>query len=75
MTKLPVVSVAQAIRALERDGWVVARRESSHITMKKQGCASLLTVPVARELDRGLLGRLIRDAGLSVERFRQLLGR
>jgi hypothetical protein len=43
--------------------------------MKKQGCAFLLTVPVARELDRGLLRRLIRDAGLSVERFRQLLGR
>jgi predicted RNA binding protein YcfA (HicA-like mRNA interferase family) len=75
VTKLPVVSGAQAVRALERDGWVVARRESSHLTMKKRRRPFLLTVPVAKELDRGLLRRLIRDAGLSVERFRQLLAR
>ena len=73
MTRLPVVSGAQAIAAFERDGWVIARRESSHVTMKKRGCRFLLTVPVAKELDAGTLRRLIRDADLSVERFRELL--
>lgn len=73
MTRLPVVSGARAIAAFERDGWVVARRESSHVTMKKAGYRFLLTVPAAKELDRGLLRRLIKDAGLTVERFRDLL--
>lgn len=33
---LPVVSGAQAVRAFERAGWVIARRKTSHIILKKQ---------------------------------------
>ena len=73
MSKLPVVSGNRAIRAFERHGWVVARRESTHVTMKKRGIRFLLTVPLHRELDRGALRRLIRDAALTVEQFRELL--
>jgi predicted RNA binding protein YcfA (HicA-like mRNA interferase family) len=73
VTSLPVVSGKRAIAAFEGDGWVVARQESSHVTMKKTGCRFLLTVPLARELDAGTLRRLIRDSGLSVEQFRDLL--
>jgi predicted RNA binding protein YcfA (HicA-like mRNA interferase family) len=73
VTRLPVVSGKRAIAAFERDGWAVARQESSHVTMKKPGCRFLLTVPLARELDAGTLRRLIRDSGLSVEQFRDLL--
>jgi predicted RNA binding protein YcfA (HicA-like mRNA interferase family) len=72
-SRLPVVSGRQAIAAFERDGWMVARQESSHVTMKKRGCRFLLTVPRAKELDTGTLRRLIRDAGLSVEEFGALL--
>ena len=75
MTKLPVVSGRQAIAAFERDGWVVARQESTHVTMKKAGYRFLLTVPLARELDAGTLRRLIRDSGLTVEQFAGLLRR
>jgi predicted RNA binding protein YcfA (HicA-like mRNA interferase family) len=73
MTRLPVTSGRQAIAALERDGWEVARQESSHVTMKKRGVRFLLTVPLARELDAGTLRRLVRDSGLTVEEFRSLL--
>ena len=73
MPKLPVVSGRQTIKALTRDGWVVERQESSHITLKKPGHRFLLTVPQARELDRGLLRGLIRDAGMTVARFVELL--
>jgi predicted RNA binding protein YcfA (HicA-like mRNA interferase family) len=73
VSRLPAVSGREAIRAFERDGWVVARRESTHVTMKRRRVRFLLTVPLHRELDRGLLRRLIRDSGLTVERFRQLL--
>lgn len=33
----------------------------------------MLTVPLHRELDRGLLRALIRKAGLTVEEFEKLL--
>jgi len=71
--RLPVVSGRQAIAAFEGDGWGVARQESSHVTLKKRGVGFLLTVPMARELDAGTLRRLIRDGGMSVEQFRELL--
>lgn len=74
MSRLPTVSGKKAIRAFERDGWVVARRESTHVTMKKNRVRFLLTVPLHRELDRGLLRRLVRDSGLTVEEFGRLLG-
>ena len=75
MTRQPVISGRSAIAAFERDGWEVARRESSHVTMKKRGVKFLLTVPLGKELDAGTLRRLIRDSGLTVEQFRALLGR
>lgn len=73
MTRLPVISGAAAIRAFGHAGWAVARRESSHVTMKKGGERFLLTVPLHRELDRGLLRGLVRDSGLTVARFMELL--
>ena len=73
MSRLPAISGKEAIRAFERDGWVVARRESRHVTMKKNRVRFLLTVPLHRELDRGLLRRLVRDSGLTVEEFGRLL--
>ena len=73
MTWLPVLSGRQTIAAFERDGWEVARQESSHVTMKKRGVRFLLTVPLGKELDAGTLRRLVRDSGLSVAQFQRLL--
>ncbi len=73
MTRLPVVSGRQAIAAFARDGWEIARQESSHVPMKKRGVRFLLTVPLATELDAGTLRRLVRDSGLTVTEFQRLL--
>jgi hypothetical protein len=45
------------------------------VTLIKAGSPVVLTVPLHRELDRGLLRSLIRKAGLSVEEFIGLLGK
>ena len=37
--------------------------------LTKQGVAANLSIPDHRELDRGLLRGLIRDAGMTVEEF------
>ena len=74
MSKLPVISGREAIKAFERDGWVVQRRaKCAHIIMKREGMITTLSVPEHRVLDRGLLRALIRDAGLTVGRFVELL--
>lgn len=70
---LPVVSGAQAVRAFERAGWVIARRKASHIILKKAATLYTLSVPDHDELDPGTLRSLIRKAGLSVEEFAALL--
>ena len=75
MTKrLPSVRPQEAVRALERAGWAVARQKGSHVSLKKQGVAYLVTVPMhRREIPRGTLRAIIEDAGLTVEEFVTLL--
>ena len=73
MARLPVVSGREAVRAFERVGWRVSRREGSHIILTKPGIPVVLSVPDHREVQRGTLRSLIRGAGLSVEEFLLLL--
>ena len=69
MPALPVISGARAIRVFERAGWSVNRQKGSHVILVKVGQRLILTVPLHKELDRGLLRHLIRTAGISVEEF------
>ncbi|MDR3688433.1 MAG: type II toxin-antitoxin system HicA family toxin [Fimbriimonas sp.] len=45
------------------------RQSGSHMILKKPGVRLSLSIPDHKVLDRGLLRRLIRDAGLTVEQF------
>jgi predicted RNA binding protein YcfA (HicA-like mRNA interferase family) len=71
MPKLPRVSGAQAVRALERLGFAVARQRGSHIVMRRgsTGCV----VPNHRELKTGTLAGVLKQAGVSVEDFTNAL--
>ena len=70
MPKLPRVSARQAIAAFETLGYEVVRQRGSHIRLRHpEGKRQPLTVPNHREIKTGLLRRLIRDAGLTVEEF------
>ena len=73
MPRLPVVSGRQARRAFERAGWVFDRQSGSHMILIKAGVPANLSVPDHRELDRGLLRGLIRDAGMTMDQFLSLL--
>ena len=74
MAKLPRdCSGAEAVKAFQRDGWVWDRQESSHVTLIKEGSTVVLTVPQHSVLGPGLLRRLIRQAGLTVDEFIALL--
>jgi predicted RNA binding protein YcfA (HicA-like mRNA interferase family) len=69
----PVVSGAQLIRALERDGWRVVRQRGSHVRLKKAERRNALVVPLHKEIRRGTLAGILRDAGLTAGRLSELL--
>lgn len=75
MSRLPVLSGREVVRVLEKLGYVVDRQRGSHIQLRQATAPyRRLTVPDHREVARGLLRALIRDAGLTVESFLKLLG-
>ncbi len=72
--KLPVLSGRDVVRAFAVAGWETARQRGSHIILVKPGSIATLSVPDHREVAKGTLRSLIRDAGLTVEEFVALLG-
>jgi predicted RNA binding protein YcfA (HicA-like mRNA interferase family) len=71
MPKLPRVSGAEVVRALERLGFAVARQRGSHIVLRRgsTGCV----VPNHRELKTGTLAGVLKQAGVSAEDFMKVL--
>lgn len=67
MPRLPVVSGAEVVRALQALGFVIARQRGSHIVMRRgsDGCV----VPDHRDLKRGTLMGVLKQAGVSAEDF------
>jgi len=68
MSKLPVCSGADAIRAFRRVGYEVDHQTGSHIILRNPS-GRRLSVPNHRELAKGTLRALIRESGLSKEQF------
>jgi predicted RNA binding protein YcfA (HicA-like mRNA interferase family) len=69
MPPLPVLSGREAVRALARMGWIVARRKGSHVTLVHARVSATLSVPDHGEVARGTLRSPIRAANLTVEEF------
>ena len=69
MSKLPVVSGEECVKALGKAGFYFKRQEGSHITLRRDEPFAQLVVPNHRELDRGTLRAIVRQAGLSVDEF------
>lgn len=73
MARLPVISADKCIKALEKIGFEVERQKGSHIHLKRKNPPGRLTVPNHKEIKRGLLRQIIRDADLTVAQFNELL--
>lgn len=70
MPKYPGVSHLNAVRALERAGFWVAR-QGKHIVMTDG--SRIVTVPRHNPVNAITMGNIIRDAGLEPEGFKKLL--
>ncbi len=75
MSKVPSLSYIQIVRALQRDGWVVVRQHGSHIRLQKHAGDEVLkiTVPAHRSVKSSTLSHILKQAGLGVDQFLQLL--
>lgn len=73
MGNLPIVSGREAARAFQKAGWNLARWRGSHMIFTKEGEDATLSIPDHKELGRGLLRALVRDARLTIDDFTELL--
>lgn len=73
MSKLPVVSGSEAVRAFAKLGYAIDHQTGSDIILRQQESPHRrLSIPDHRELAKGTLRALIRQAGLIVDTFRRL---
>ena len=70
MPKIPGVNHQDAVRALEKAGFRVVR-QSKHVVMTDG--ARILTIPRHNPVNAYTMGGIVRDAGLTVDQFRELL--
>jgi predicted RNA binding protein YcfA (HicA-like mRNA interferase family) len=68
--KIPGVNHLDAVRALEKAGFQIAR-QGKHIVMTNG--TRILVIPRNNPVIAFTMGGIARDAGLSVEQFRELL--
>jgi predicted RNA binding protein YcfA (HicA-like mRNA interferase family) len=70
LPKLPAVNHLDAIKALEKAGYSVLR-QGKHVVMGNG--SRILTIPRHNPVNAITMGGIVRDAGLSIEQFRDLL--
>ena len=75
MTEIPSLSYRKVITALQRAGFIVVRQRGSHVRLQKttKERAIKLTVPAHTPVKKTTLARIIKDANLSIEEFKDLL--
>jgi predicted RNA binding protein YcfA (HicA-like mRNA interferase family) len=73
MSKLPRVSGHEAIRALEKKGYRIRRQHGSHVILRRDDPFAQIVVPDHKELDRGTLRAILRQADVSIEEFCSLI--
>ena len=70
MPSVPGIPHRRAVAALEKAGFRVVR-EGKHVVMTDG--LRILTIPRHDPVNALTMGGIVRDAGLTVERFRRLL--
>jgi predicted RNA binding protein YcfA (HicA-like mRNA interferase family) len=73
MSKLPGISGRSCVKALEKTGFYLKRWEGSHMILRRDYPFAQVVVPDHKELDRGTLRAIIRQSGLSIGEFVELL--
>ena len=74
MKKLQLISGREAVQAFQKVGYEIDHQTGSHIILRHINSPHRrLSVPNHKTLAKGTLRALIRQAGLTVEEFNELL--
>ena len=74
MTRLPALSGREVVKALSQIGYELDRQRGSHMVLRHpKPPFRRLVVPDHKEIRRGTLRAIIRQAGLTVSEFLDLL--
>ena len=74
VTKLPVVSARDLAKALAKVGYLHDHQKGSHIILRHQDPPHRrITIPDHKEIAKGTLKNIIREAGLTLEELLDLL--
>ena len=73
MSDLPRISGRSCVKALNKIGFYLKRQHGSHMIVRRDNPFAQVVVPDHRELDRGTLRAIIRQAGIGVSEFAKLL--
>lgn len=72
--KVPSLRHKKLIKALKKIGFEEARQTGSHLILLNQKSKKIISVPVHnKDIKRGLLMGIIKQAGLTTEEFIKLL--
>ena len=72
--RLPSVTARKVIRVLEAIGFERIRQSGSHATFRHpDGRWTIISIHPGKTIPRGTLRKILRDAGLTVEEFIELL--
>ena len=73
MGRLSNISGKEAVKAFKKAGWHPLGQVGSHLVMVKPDVKVNLSIPQHKELSVGTLRVLIRNSGLTVDEFLELL--
>jgi len=71
-SSIKLCSGAEAVKKFKRAEWIVDRQKGSHVMLVKADYSYTLFILQQRELGVGILRKLIKQAGLSVNEFNAL---
>ncbi len=71
MSKHPAVTAADLIRVVKKFGFIEQKPKGSHLHLKRDSDKRRITIPVhkGRDIPKGTLTAILRDAGISIEEF------
>lgn len=73
LSRLPVVSGATVVKALQRLGWVVNRQKGSHVIMDHAITQGHVTIPQHDALAKPTLKSILMEAEVSLDDFLEVL--
>ena len=71
MPKISGINHRQAVRALKKSGFSIAREGRKHIVMSDG--AHFITIPRNNPVNAYTMAGIVKDAGLTIEEFKEVL--